>query len=108
MSFPLFKSLSGFSLPPALPTVTLIFLIRSEYKPGKPGGAWTQEELLIVRGKLWKMYANNGAVMKWWEDGKITNPGLHALNTKRENSDEKEYKEEEELGFLPAKVLRLR
>ena len=108
MSSSLSKPLSGLSLLPPLPTVTLIFPTRSEYKPGKPGGAWSEEELLIVRGKLWKMYANNWDVRKWWKNGEITNPGLHALNTDRANSDLKEYKELEELGFFPAKVLRLR
>ena len=30
-----------------------------DYVPGSPGGAWSQEELLTVRAKLWMLYTND-------------------------------------------------
>ena len=30
----------------------------AEYTPGEPGGAWTQEELLIVKAKIWALLSN--------------------------------------------------
>ena len=28
----------------------------AEYKPGTPGGAWSQDDLMVVRAKLWRLY----------------------------------------------------
>ena len=76
-------------------TIIVIFLIRSEYVPGTPGGSWSHQELLAVRAKLWRIYSNNEAVFSWWKKGKVPNdlpdPNFPA-----------------DLGFFPAKVLRLR
>ena len=30
-----------------------------DYVPGTPGGAWSHEELLTVRAKLWMLYTND-------------------------------------------------
>ena len=72
----------------------LIFLACcQEYVPGTPGGAWSQEELLAVRAKLWKLFTNNWTY-KLSED--FAQDGLPAPDL------------ENDLGFLTAKVLRLR
>ena len=28
----------------------------AEYQPGTPGGAWSQDDLMVVRAKLWRLY----------------------------------------------------
>ena len=64
-----------------------------EYVAGTPGGPWSHEELLIVRAKLWKLFTNNW-VYKLEEE--FPSQGLPLPDL------------ENDLGFFPAKVLRLR
>ena len=63
-----------------------------EYVPGTPGGPWSQEELLAVRAKLWRLYTNDYV----YKLGDLFDKfGLPApLNN-------------QDLAFFPAKVLRL-
>ena len=68
---------------------------RSEYLPGTPGGSWSQEDLLVVRAKLWRLYSNRFGIETWWKEGKIPN-------------DLPEPDFFPDLGFFPAKVVRLR
>ena len=67
----------------------------SQYVPGTPGAPWTQEELLVVRSKLWRLYSKNSYLVSLWRQGLIPNdlppPDVTA-----------------DLKFFPAKVLRLR
>ena len=76
----------------------LLFLqhsVTAQYLPGTPGAAWSQEELLVVRAKLWRLYSKNSYLVLLWRQGQISNdlppPDLTA-----------------DLKFFPAKVLRLR
>ena len=78
----------------------IVFLLYScqqsdgqEYVPGSPGAAWSQEELLIVRAKLWKLFTNNWVykLAESFEQFDLPPPDL-----------------DNDLGFFPAKVLRLR
>ena len=64
-----------------------------QYVPGSPGAAWSQEELLIVRAKLWKLFTNNWVykLAESFEQFDLPPPDL-----------------DNDLGFFPAKVLRLR
>ena len=72
----------------------LLGLIRGQdYVPGSPGGPWSRDELLVVRAKLWKLFTNNWT-FKLAED--FARDGLPTPDN------------ENDLGFLPAKVLRLR
>ena len=32
----------------------------AEYQPGTPGGAWSQDDLMVVRAKLWRLYGQIG------------------------------------------------
>ena len=64
-----------------------------EYVPGSPGAAWSQEELLIVRAKLWRLFTNN------WVYKVEDSFELFGLPPPDPEND---------LGFFPAKVLRLR
>merc|ERR1712117_139310 len=41
-------------------SLTLCHSALAEYQPGTPGGAWSQEELLVVRAKLWELFFNPG------------------------------------------------
>ena len=68
---------------------------RSEYLPGTPGGSWSQEDLLVVRAKLWRLYSHSTGIKSWWKKGKITN-------------DLPEPSFSPDLGFFAAKVVRLR
>merc|ERR1719322_2000360 len=75
--------------------LSLLFFLAScqEYEPGNPGGAWSQEELLIVRAKLWQLFTNNWTYKlseEFW-----TQVGLPIPDNKVD------------LGFFAAKVLRL-
>jgi len=73
--------------------VNLFFLAScQEYQPGNPGGEWSQEELLTVRAKLWTLYTNN------W---------TYKLSDKFSKVGLPEPKNDIDLGFFPAKVLRL-
>ena len=36
-------------------SVTIWTSSAAEYVPGEPGGPWTQEELLIVKAKVWSL-----------------------------------------------------
>ena len=36
----------------------------SAYVPGTPGSAWTKEEVLAVKAKLWQSFAQRGALIK--------------------------------------------
>ena len=83
-----------------LSLLSLLFLqysasAQSQYSPGTPGAAWTQEELLVVRAKLWRLYSKNSYLVLLWRQGAITNdfppPDITA-----------------DLKFFPAKVVRLR
>merc|ERR1711953_37652 len=69
-------------------------LARSEYLPGTPGGSWSQEDLLVVRAKLWRLYSHSTGIKSWWKKGKITN-------------DLPEPSFSPDLGFFAAKVVRL-
>ena len=76
----------------------LLFLqnsVSAQYLPGTPGAAWSQEELLVVRAKLWRLYSKNSYLVLLWRQGQISNdlppPDVTA-----------------DLKFFPAKVLRLR
>ena len=31
----------------------------AEYVPGEPGGPWNQEELLVVKAKIWALLSNS-------------------------------------------------
>ena len=33
-----------------------LFSSGAEYQPGTPGGAWSQDDLMVVRAKLWRLY----------------------------------------------------
>ena len=66
-----------------------------EYVPGTPGGAWTREEMLAVRAKLWHLYTNENFVYKL--ANKLGKYGL-----------EYPLRLSHDLGFFTAKVLRLR
>ena len=35
---------------------TLLVSSGAEYQPGTPGGAWSQDDLMVVRAKLWRLY----------------------------------------------------
>ena len=80
--------------------LVIVFLLSStqisdgeEYVPGSPGAAWSQEELLIVRAKLWRLFTNNWVykIADSFELFSLPPPDL-----------------DNDLGFFPAKVLRLR
>ena len=54
-----------------------------------------QEELLVVRAKLWRLYSKNSYLVSLWRQGEITN-GLPPPDVTAD------------LKFFPAKVVRLR
>ena len=74
-----------------------IFFIKNldnscEYVPGTPGGPWSQEELLAVRAKLWRLYTNDYVYKLSDLFDKFGLPApLNSID----------------LSFFPAKVLRL-
>ena len=78
--------------------VTLVILTRSDYTPGTPGAPWTQWELLKTRAKLWRLYSNNDDIVDWTKSGKFDISDITG----------EMHSWEAELGFFPAKVLRLR
>ena len=56
-------------------TVSIRAIDGSPYVPGEPGGAWTMEELLIVKAKLYAIFNRWNVVMRplnrtvTWADG---------------------------------------
>ena len=83
------RTLTIFSL------LSLYCSVGAQYLAGTPGGAWTQEELLVVRAKLWRLYSKNSYLVLLWRQGQISND-LPPPDTTAD------------LKFFPAKVLRLR
>merc|ERR1712117_910192 len=73
-------------------SLTLCHSALAEYQPGTPGGAWSQEELLIVRAKLWELYYNSNWLQK--QKGNFGKFGLPTASGK-------------DLEHFTAKVLRL-
>ena len=70
-------------------------VVSSEYVPGSPGAPWSQEELLTVRSKLWRLYAKKSFLSNLWKKGYVPN-------------DLPEPNDSIDIKFFPAKVLRLR
>jgi len=73
-------------------SLTLCHSVLAEYQPGTPGGAWSQEELLIVRAKLWELYLDD-----YWLRQQKGEFGKYGLPTAAG----------QDLEHFPAKVLRL-
>merc|ERR1711988_914924 len=73
-------------------SLTLCHSALAEYQPGAPGGAWSQEELLIVRAKHWELYYNSNWLQK--QKGNFGKFGLPTASGK-------------DLEHFTAKVLRL-
>jgi len=63
-----------------------------DYAPGSPGAPWSQAELLVVRAKLWRIFADSKAPTIY---NTIPRTGLAPPNLSND------------LGFFPAKLLRL-
>ena len=72
-------------------------LVSAEYQPGSPGAAWSEDELMIVRAKLWRLYGpENGMPYPYsLPDNFFDKYGLPPSN------------DFEDLQHFAAKVLRL-
>jgi len=67
-------------------------LSSGEYVPGSSGGPWSSEELLVVRAKLWRIFADDQAPKMYstLPENELPTPSMA-----------------DDLGFFPAKLLRL-
>merc|ERR1719483_527731 len=67
-------------------------LSSGEYVPGSSGGPWSSEELLDVRAKLWRIFADDQAPKMYstLPENELPTPSMA-----------------DDLGFFPAKLLRL-
>ena len=76
----------------------LLGLVSGEYIPGTPGGSWNENELLVVRAKLWSLMIDDRAKELYTKVPSNERP-------KADELDEKWMKKG--FQFFPAKLLRL-
>jgi len=75
-----------------LAIICIATVVIADYVPGTPGGPWSVNDLLIVRAKLWRIFADDQAANIYTN---VPEPGLPTPNN---NAD---------LGMFAAKLLRL-
>ena len=53
-------------------------VVLGDYVPGQPGGPWSQDELLIVKAKLWRLLSNKQASI-WSNEAATVYTQVHAV-----------------------------